>query len=585
MMRKNTLCVSLLGLWLVPASSYGFDAMKAALESLPSDAMGYVIVPSLKQLDADYQQAVKDFGLQAMVPPPYNSLLGAVKTMAPQLAGLDENGPAAIVLMPVTNVFEMNMNQVVVLPVTDPKAMLEGMNATAGEGGVWQLTFFGQPMFAVTGEKRVSLCRTSDVARKVAASKTGLPEKLKGHDLKTLSDLDIAMWLDGEALFKMLKPQIDAFMPMIMAMQSGAGQFGVKQAEATKKNIDLFVDGISTLAFGLAIDKSGIDLRVGWTTRPGSEMAKQSKVRTTRESLLKGLPGDGYIVAIGQLSDPAQAKSMIDSLDPYFSMLEAIEGLNKEKIGELKSALGEWAPLVTSTSVKLELLPSREFGILGICAVGETTDARKWMQVLEKMYNTGKGLVADAKAELIDEDVKKIVKAFSYQSEAETLGGAKVAHLKFDVNAVEELDDDEKEEMAKVLGKEGLTFRFAALESNQVVMTLGGGPAYMERLMASAGKKEAALESNAGIRKVAAAIPADRASVIYVAVDETIKAINAFMSAMDEDEIPVKVPAGTPPLTLSSTGGDEWMRMDLFLPTELIVAGKNAVMTLTGSEG
>lgn len=584
MLRKLFRRIFVLAMLVAPAvTAFAGDPMKDAIQTLPSDAIAMIVTPSLKQLDADYKQAVVDLGLQGLIQPPYNSLTGALKAVAPQLAGLDENGTVAIVLLPPASYVEIDSHLVVVLPVTDPKALLEGMNAKAGEGNVWDFNFYGQPSFGVTADKRLYICKTADVAKKVAAAKPGLPEKLKDNDLKSLDGLDVALWFDGEKLLKMLKPQIDGFMPFMMMAMGGTGDpFAAKQMESMKKDIDSFVEGVSTFSLGVGIEKSGVDLRMNFSAKPGTEFGKQLKVRTTKDSLFKGLPGENYVLAVGQVADPSQAKQALDAINPYIDVLAGVEGIDKDKVSQLRNALQEWMPLVTHSCAKVEVLPPGEYGIIGVSAVAETSDGKKWMELTGKMFDTAKSLVTESKNENIDDEMKKALKALTYKVEAETVGGAKVAQLKFDFTAIDDLDDDEKEEITKVLGKDGLTFRLAALDSNQIVFTFGGGPAYMEKVVQSAAKKEATLDANAGIKKVAANIPAERQSVIYVALDETLKLINELNKATDEDELPVKIPAGTPPLAMTATGGDEWIRMDIFLPTELIVAGKNAVMTLTG---
>jgi hypothetical protein len=69
---------------------------------------------------------------------------------------------------------------------------------------------------------------------------------------------------------------------------------------------------------------------------------------------------------------------------------------------------------------------------------------------------------------------------------------------------------------------------------------------------------------------------------MYFAVDRIVGVIKAAQNAFDEEELPISMPELNAPLTINGTGGDGWSRGDLFLPTELMVAIKNAVLTMMG---
>lgn len=565
-----------------PAARAG-DPMIAAVASLPEDTMAYLVAPSLKHLDTDYQQALADLQLQAMTPPPFNSLSGALKSWQPAFAGLDENGPVAVLFLPVTNLMEFNTHQVIVLPVADPKAMLEGLGGKAGDDKVWEVTFMGQPSFAATAEKRVYVCRSREVAAKMASAKLGLDAKLKPAELKSLEGLDLALWIDTDRVLKVLKPQIDMMTAMMVGMQASSGPFGAKQAESTKKQIDRLVDGMTSLVIGIGLDKAGLDLRIGTNIRPGSELAKQSKSRITSEPLLRGLPADQFAVAFGAVLHPEYAGEAAKQFDVYAEMLTGVEGVDKAKADELKKTVQDMLGLAKAFRVSVEALPPGENGFLGVSVIAESSDAKRWLELEGKLIELAKAIAGEVKAEVAGEEVKAFASAVTFNAEAESISGRKVAQLKLDISKFPDADEDDIEGATKLLGKEGLTFRMAAPDANTMLVTFGGGAAYMDRLMQSAAKNEPALESSASVKKSASGVPAERNAVLYVAADRLIGMINQAMKAVDEEELPVRLPAGTSPIAMASTGGDDWGRMDLFVPTDVIVAGKNAAMVMIGS--
>lgn len=581
--RRWIPCLIALVAPLAGSVARGGDPIVGAIASLPEDTMAFLVTPSLKHLDADYQQALVDLQLQAMTPPPFNSLVGALKSWQPALAGLDENGPIAVVFLPITNLMEINTHQVIVLPVTDPKAMLEGLGGKAGDDKVWDVTFVGQPSFATTADKRVYLCRSREVALKMASMKAGLDARLKPTELKSLEGLDLALWIDTDRLLKVLKPQIDMMTAMMVGMQASSGPFGAKQAESTKKQIDHLVEGMTSLLIGVSLDKAGLDLRLGTGIRPGSELAKQSKSRTTNEPLLRGLPADQFVMAFGTVLHPEYAGEAAKQIDMYAEMLTGLEGVDKAKADELKKLILDALGLPKAMRVSVEALPPGDNGVFAVSVIVETGDAKRSIDLQSKIIELGKSIASEVKVESAADEVKVIASAVTFTADAESIGGKSIAHLKIDLSKIPDVDEDDLEGVTKLIGKDGLTVRVAAINPSTTVTTVGGGAAYMERLIQSASKNEPALESIPSVKKSASAIPAERSGVVYVAADRLIGLINQAMKAVDEEELPVSLPAGTSPIAMASTGGEDWGRMDLFVPTDLMLAGKNAAMVMMGT--
>ncbi len=588
MMRKLTLtsiCLS----FLVASPVRAGDAMRDAIASLPEDAVAFACVPNLKQLDDSFQQVVNDLGLQAFLPPPTNSAVGMIKQYLPMLAGLDENGPLAVVLMPADNMGDLWQKLVFIASASDPKGMIEGMGGQPGEGGVWTINLFGRPAFAAIGEKRVILTQTADLAKKVASSKGGLDRKIQPGILKTMEGLDKAVWIDADHLLKLFKDQINALVGMMGMMQAAGGPLGATQAEATKQQVDMIVEGASSICFGVSLKKPGLGFRFGMSAKPGSEMARQIKVVPTKESLLRGLPADKFLLAIGQVMDPAQLRASMKSLDPYLEMLDAVEGLDKEQIGQLKSMVREWLPMFTGVRMLVQPIAPGPNGLFGVSIIMDTSSSKRWLELARKAVETGKKLLTDASAELIDEDVKKVVDAIAYKLGAEEINGAKINHLTFDLSKIDTVDEEELEQVQKVIGKDGILFRVAGIDDHRIVVGFGGGADYMGRLIESARKKgdgkdnlRSGLDDDPGIKKVAANLTSERASVAYISVDQIIGAINSVAKALDEEELPIKMPAINAPLAMSGTGGNGWQRFDIFVPMELMVAVKNATLAMMG---
>ena len=582
-MIRRFCVVSMCVAFCLPGSVRAENSFKNALSVIPADAMAFVCVPSLHQLDVAYQQVVEDLGLQMMVPPTARSLVALIRQNLPFAEAIDENAALAIVIMPAGNVFELQAKLAFIVTAKDPKAMLEAMGATQGEGDVWSAMLFGKPVHALIKGKRVILGMTAAVTKAIAASTVGIDTKLKPEELKGFDGLNVALWVDADKLFTLLKPQIDMMLPfMLMAQGGGADPFAAQKMEMTKKQIDVFVDGAASLTLGLALDKSGMRFRIGMRGKEGSKFAESLQVRNTTDSLLTGLAADDYVVSLGGTIDPGQMKATIESLNDYCDLAGSAEGADKEKIGQIKSIIAQAAPLVTDFRFALQAIAPGEFGLFSIAAIVETKDATKFMELKGKAFGLIKDMIASSGG-LGDDDLKRLAEAVEYLPNVEEIAGAKVSHYKVDLSKVEELEEEDIEEINKVIGKEGILIRFAAADANSVVAVFGGGTAQMAKLIELARKKLAPLDADSGIKRVAAQMAKDRYLVGYLAIDRAMKVVKNVMIALDEEPFPIQIPPLELPLTFTGTGGSGWSQMDFLAPTEVLVAIKNAAMMMMGS--
>ncbi len=582
-MKRKLACLFLGVALVLPASARAGDALTEALAAIPGDAIGFVCVPSIKGLDGDYQQAIINLELQPFVQPPMNSLVGLLKQYMPMLEGIDENGPLTIVFMPAANPFELMMKQALLIPVEDPQAMIEKMGGVAGEGGLWTINMMGQPAHAAIWKKQLVIAQMPDVTKAIKESTEGIGDKLASSDKKALDGLDLFVWVDGDRLLKLVKPMLDGFMAPALAMQQSTGGFQAKSAEMNKKNIDMMVEGLKSLTIGVSLDDGGLGLRFAMTTKPGTDLAKQWRMKNTSGSLLQGLPASRYVMAFGQTVDPAQTKASLEGLDDMFAMGEDVEEVDPEKMKKLQGLIEEAAPMLTGLRGMIEPLPPGPEGLVGIGLVIDTTDSKKLLDLKAKFVDLGLEMLADAAAKTEDEELGQFRDAIAYNKEAEEIAGVQVQHFSIDLAKFDDIDEEDREDIFKVIGKDGVLFRGAPVNSKRIVLSFGGGKDRMAYLMKQALDSGAPLDADAGIKKVSARLPKERAQVGYIAADRMLALVNKVMVTLEEEPLPVQMPPINAPLAMVGSGGDGWIRGDLIVPTELLIALKNAAMTMMGT--
>lgn len=565
----------------LPARGFAANSMKDAVSALPGDTICFVCVPDPKQLDADFGAAVKMLGLDAMIQPPFNQPTSIVKTFLQMGDTFDDTGSMCLVILNAANPMEFNQKTAFIFPAKDPKGMLTAMGGTAADDGSWGVALFGQPSFAATKDKHVVIAQSADVAKQIAKPSETLGGKLNATDVEALDGLDIALWIDGDRLLKAIKPQVDMVMAMATMQQASAGPVGAKQAEMTKKQVDMFFEGAASLSLGFGLGEPGLTMRVNFRTKPGSELAKSTATKNTSEPLLRGLPADNYLFAFGSITDPSVAKESVKSMEGYFAMAEALEGVDKEQVTKLRGLAEQWVPMMTGMRGAVVALPPGPDGLFAVNVIVDAESSDKWIDLMGQAIETGKKLVASASPEA-DADVKKMLDAITWAESKEELAGAKVRELKFDIAKAGDLDEEEVQDMQKVIGKEGATVRVSRVDDKTVTISFGGGAKNAGALIEQVKGKSTALEADAGIKKVAAHMPKERAGVGYFAVDRILEFVGTVMKTVEEDEFPVKMPKLNAPLAMTSSSGKESIRVDFFVPSELMVAGKNAIMTAMG---
>ncbi len=580
MMRKSVLAVMVLALCLPPMAR-AKDSIKKALAPIPADAAAFILVPSIEQADADFQRTINRLGL-GMMPyfqPPMNSISGLLGQFLQMREGLDTSGSLAVVLMPFDKPNEFMTRQALVIPTTNAKTLLQSMGGTAGEGDMWTVGIMGQPHQAVALEKHIVLSVNPGLAKSIADAEKGLAKTLDKSELDALEELDLAIWINGELMISKFRQQIDQFVQMLSAMQA-AQQPGM--AKTQEEQLKMFFDGMARGIMGISLDEPGLGLRFMMTMKPESEMAKMYRIETTTKSLLRGLPAGEYVGAFGQVIDPEQTKvSFKKGINPYVEMLKAQEGMDAEKIDRMRDWLEDWAVLWKGIRGSLVATEPGPEGLFACNLVFETTDSEKWMELTRKMVGE---LLA---WEVTNEDVKKVVGLISHQADAEEIGGVKMDHLKVDLWELarkEEAPEEDVANLKKVLGQEGLVFRMGAVDKKTAIVCLGGKKS-TGLLIERAASNDAPLDKDAGIEKVSAHLPKERQSVGYLSLDNTVKLVRNITDAMGEEMFPLQVPPINAPLALAGSGGKNWMQVDVLLPTDLMIAGKNAAMMMMGTMG
>jgi len=567
--RIGLLATFVLGTFAIATTARAGDRMIDALASIPEEAIGFVCIPSLEQLDADYKQAIVDLGVKELVPPMAQSLLMSMK-MVPMFATVDTTKPVMIVAMPAKTLAELGKSVALILPTTDPKPILQGMMGQENDDGTWKVNAFGTPMIAATSQGKLILASTAKIAKKIAGNNKSYASKLTKEQKGFLEKLDIAVWVDTPPLIEMFRPQIDGLVMMAMMSNMGQGAMNEDGARAQKEQIEMMLDGVAGVGFGVALDRVGLDLRFGMTAKKDSELSRQMAGVATKDSLLRGLPSEDFLMVMGGVADPKQTREATAEFDQAFAIILADLELDEKKgkaFDELKDALKEWTILLTGMRASIHLLPESADGVIGAAMVIETTDSKKWMDLLDRMVNLSVELIDTPD---MDEEFTEFADALSFTKDAESIGQTKFTHWKIDLSKIEDAEEDELAKMEKIIGKEGLLVRIGAVDSKTIVFAFGGGKSHVKTLVETVRSGRDIVGESAGVKKVNAELPSSKTFAMYFAADRILTLIKRVTKVLgEEDEIPFDVPNVDAPIAFVGSSAIGWSRGDIYIPMEL----------------
>jgi hypothetical protein len=535
-------------------------------DAIPTDARCFIVVRDMQALSNSITQLGQQLGLP--VPP----ALPMIKMMTQLLVGVDDTGSCALVLVD-SAVHPMPLGLLV--PVTDVTQMLLPLAPQDAGDGVQQIMLMNKPTFVLPYGRFVVMAPSKEVAQQIVSGSSGVRAKLNEARLAAYEKCGIFVHVDVAPLIKKYKPMIEAAMPGVPAPQT-AGQPNEAEVALVSPLTPAFdfFEQVDSADLVLNLDMSGLTLTAFMQFLPGTEMAQQMAAQQpTDQPLMLGLPlaGEQYVLAIGQTYPDSQAyrAAAATSLDKAFANPQVKTVFDPEKTEQLKKSLLEMTGLMRGASFSISGLEGAD-GLFGFAMVWEVSDAARMVTLLGDLVNT----VKDA---IVHEQAKQALQHLLYKPLAEQLGELVVDHILMDLAGLEEVTAEDKELFKQVLGQDVFLVRLAPVGKQHVVMAFGGGAERFTNICKLAAEGKSPLSSDPGIMRIAGKLAKSKTAEGYFALDHLVQLIVQFAEKTGRP-VPIQAMQKVAPVGFATTGQDDWMRMDVFVPMELIVAVKNLIM-------
>ena len=569
MRRWTGLAMLMAAVLAAPAAAQAPDNTVEVLNMAPADAWVVVGIKNLKTLN----DKVSGFCEALQLPPV--QVLAMAKQQLGLNVGIDDTGAAVMAVLDMNKYPDKPF--AMILPVNDIEAMTAALNPSDAGDAVTKVDLGGQPSFlARKGARHYVLAPSKEIAQAVAAAPGGLAAKMTPKALAAFAAADVFAHIDMVKFGPKAKEGLQQMPTPAPAVPGGPNPQQMLGLAAAA------IDQLEAVDVAASVGQAGVKLGFLVTFKDGSELATaMADAAPTDASLLRGLPAEKYLVAAGGAPSKAGQGSdlLMKWLDMSMGMLAANGQVDAQKLANLKQTAQKFMAMMKGMSLSISVLPEGADGMVGVTEVLDVTDSAEMMKLMGPYVDQVKAMSG------AEGPMAAMMGALTYTPAAEQIDGVSVDHFVMDFEKMMAAAGPQgappPEMMTKIkqiLGTEGLLVRVAAAGPSRVAVSMGGGRERMARVLQLAKAGQAPLGDDAGIKKVAARLPAARTGEFYLAADNIMLLIKRIMTAMGQGEMMPQVPEVNAPLavTINSTGRTG--EMYLFAPTEMIVAVKNMAM-------
>ncbi|MGE3107352.1 MAG: hypothetical protein AB7G11_12760 [Phycisphaerales bacterium] len=555
------------------------EATPPVLDKVPTNAMLVIGVPNADKL----QKNLTSLGEAVEFPVP----IPAVDDMLAQMGaekGVDKSKAVAIVIMappngakneagePITpDELGMMMEDLmfVLMPTTNYTDFVGNFEAKK-DGAVDVGSINGDDaFFRDMGGGYVAMSPNRAAIEKLdakAANKAAIDDALGATGASVVDDSNLFVMINLEqarALQPMIMEQVKEQMqgnPAALALEGvEGGPFGDLAKQLAEQ--------ARTMVIGVRPEGMGVTLDMGWSFKPGSELADAFQGKGSTASLLSKLPNQPYFLAMAMDMSSPGVRSVVER----FTKDLAADGE--------PGIMGMFADQIKASDGVSFAMGAPQGGLMG----GVLTSTISYLRTSKPdgyVSAMQKGL-----AEINGKPMGPMNMSASF-----TAGGGDVAGTTVDTYAVKFSPSDEEDADPQIGMAMQIIFGPASGPTGYVAKVDGGVlQSYSKNsLLMSAAMKAAqggdSLAADKVLGQVAERLPANRMMELYVGVGSLLDAALP-LAAMGGVNIELEVPPNMPPIGIGLAGGDAGARLGIFVPTPVIKTVAKIAQEASGGGG
>jgi hypothetical protein len=515
------------------------------LAAVPADAWGMISVRNLAELD----KKLISMGQAANSMMAGMSPLAMAKGMLGLIAGVDDTGGLALVVLPADSFDQIGQRLAILVPTSNYTELLSLTEPEDAGDGVSKVLFRGSESYVAPKGKFAVFGASPELVKAVVQSKTGVESKLTAHQRQRWAADDVTLWVDAAAA-------------------TSSPVFAPHLEEIKTHGVDTeLLTAFKSLQLSLRFGPQGIRIGTYFDAQPDTAMAKaMASAKPPGRPLLTGLPADTIALAFGVALGKEIAAYKAEAADKILQTAAPMLTMVKpEAVSRVRSIFTTLVSRMRTLSFSISVLPEGPDGVVAATKIiGVEGGASAYLASIGELIGVVRsGLILD------EEAAAQVKTVLEYQAGA---GGAGVDHLALHLDKLEGAQEEDLGMINKIVGKEGLLVRLSAVDDSHVAITLGGGAARMQTVAELVKGNKGPLSEAAEFKKLSSGMPPDRVSEGYLSVDGLMALLKATAKATD-GEVPLDLgPVGTPAAMFAWMTGDGGSQTELLIPMELIKA-------------
>ncbi len=566
---------------LIPVFALAQLAASQVLDQVPEGALVVAKVRNLAETNTKLAAFFKELGVDQLSPDLADPLAVLKKQMGIQ-QGLDEKGEIAFVYIdPAVSGADDQHSMLILIPVTDYKAFTGNFPEAKTEGDFTEAKIGrgNDDSYITPWGKFAAISPSKDVLMKKPTGGV----KLGGLAAKELGSKDAILYVNMAGVRKMALPKLkdgrESMLQEITGNMPGDKEKYVPVVKALFNQVmnvaEGYLNDANALTYGISFVKTGISGTLMTEFEPGTysgDLVK--KFKNSPDALVNGLPNTQYIAFGGAVTSPEATNQIItDFSAPVMKELAAMGDEGKKIIDYFESAKK------LATSVKGGtfgmLIPS---GMLGQDSI---------FQVIETIQGDSKAITEAQKSMLANQqEIMNLLQPNGEIQQKTTFTPAvkTVDGVTLDQTVTEFTGDPNNPQAAQVqqmmtmiYGSGGVKMLSGSIDDNNFAIALAAPDEVIQQMITSAKTKDDTLGKSDMVSLVSSALPEQKAVVFYLSVDNLITTGLKYAAAMGRN-LPINIPPNQPPIGVSAGTEGTAIRIDTFVPTQLVKSITAAVI-------
>lgn len=554
------------------------------LDQVPGNAWVVVKVKNLGETNTKLATFFKDLGVDQMVPE-MGDPLGFLKKELKIEKGIDDKGEFAFVFLAPDQGAEARGEPqfVMLIPVSDHKEFLSNWPEATTEGDLTevQLPNDADPAFVASWGKFAAVSPSKDLLGKKPQG--GI--KLAGLAAREMADKDAIVYVNLVAIREKAVPELqklkgEATAEMERELPDNAKKYGpVLKAFVTQAlgAVERYLLDADSATYGLTFEPTGIRGTMMTEFKPDSYLGEKTRqLKNSSDSLMVGLPTAKYLFYGGGVASPeVTAKVWDDFIGP----------VNKEITG-----LGEEGQLLKNylDGVRKAIVASQSSSF-GMIAPNANLGQESVVQLVQTMTGDAKAMGEAQKAMMENQqELMNLVQPnqgaapkVSFTPNAKTVDGVALDEIltKFDGEPNDPQAAQMQQMMQMMYGAGGASMLTGQIDDKTRIAATGVNDEVIASLIKAVKGKDDAVAKAEGVVAVSGQLPKEKFAVAYIAVDNIMTTAMKYAAAFGAGA-QLNIPPDQPPIGVSVAADGSAIRVDTFVPTQLVKSVTAAIIQL-----